>query len=100
MIYFDAYTHTHTEKREMESLPEALGRSAEQRQPPKNLHRETTEKDRGEELGPSPIALRPRQNTIPTMHLSSPFIAQGGRDVTTGYITLFFVLFGQLTRAT
>ena len=35
--------HTHTE-RKMETLPEALGCSAEQIQPPENLHRTIMEK--------------------------------------------------------
>ena len=48
-----------THKSEMETLPEALGRSAEQSQPPENLRRMAMENDRGEELGPSPAALRP-----------------------------------------
>ena len=51
-------TRTHTEN-EMETLSEALGRSAEQSQPPENLRRMAMENDRGEELGPSPAALRP-----------------------------------------
>ena len=43
----------------METLPEALGRSAEQSQPPENLRRMAMENDKGEELGPSLAALRP-----------------------------------------
>ena len=42
VVNSDAYTHR--ERREMETLPEALGRSAEQSQPPENLHRTTMEK--------------------------------------------------------
>ena len=51
-------TRTHTEK-EMETLSEALGRSAKQSQPLENLHRMAMEKNIGEELGPSSAALRP-----------------------------------------
>ena len=42
VVNSDAYTHR--ERREMETLPEALGRSAEQSQPPENLHKMTMKK--------------------------------------------------------
>ena len=38
------------QRSEMETLPEALGRSAEQSRPPENLRRTAMENDRGEEL--------------------------------------------------
>ena len=41
-----------TQRNEMETLPEALGRSTEQSQPPENLRKMAMENDRGEELGP------------------------------------------------
>ena len=50
---------THTQKSEMETLPEAHGRSTEQSQPPENLRKMAMESGRGEGLGPSPAALRP-----------------------------------------
>ena len=43
----------------MEALPEALGHSAEQSQPPENLRKTAMENERGEELDPSPAAPRP-----------------------------------------
>ena len=43
----------------METLPEALGRSAEQSQPPENLRKVAMKNDRGEELGPNLVALCP-----------------------------------------
>ena len=44
-LHTHTHTHTHTHaEREMETLPKALGHSAEQSQPPKNLHRTTMEK--------------------------------------------------------
>ena len=89
----DAYTHR--EKREMETLLEALGRSAEQRQPPENLHKATTKRDGGEELGPIPTTLRPRQNAIPhTIHLCL-FYNSRGEAVTTRYIIFILCPFGQ-----
>ena len=48
-----------TQKSEMETVLEANRRSAEQSQPPENLHRMAMESDRGEELGSSPAAIRP-----------------------------------------
>ena len=57
-----ALTHTHTVSLWSGALthtPEALGRSAEQSQPPENLRKMAMENDRGEELGPSPATLRP-----------------------------------------
>ena len=55
----NACSPTHTQKREMETLPEAYGRSAEQSQPPETCEETATENDRGGELGPSLAALRP-----------------------------------------
>ena len=65
-------TRTHTETRDGD-FAEALGLSTKHSQSPENLHRATNEKDRGEELGPSPAALRPRQNVIPTQSLLLSF---------------------------
>mgnify|MGYP006925731930 CR=1 FL=1 len=42
---------------------------------------ENNERDRGEELGPSPTLLRPRQNAIPTLPFFPPFYSQGEEDV-------------------
>ena len=43
----------------METLPEALGHSAEQSQPLETLRKMAMENDRGEGLGSSLAALRP-----------------------------------------
>ena len=56
----DAYSLTHTQKSEMETLTEAHGCSMKQSQPPDNLHRKRLwRNNRGGEFGPCPIALRP-----------------------------------------
>ena len=82
------HARTHTENG-METLPEALKRSTEQRQPPENLHIATIEKtERGEELGPSPEALRPSQNTIP-FTTSLPLFYSPRREV----VTIFHIIF-------
>ena len=75
----------------METLPEALGLSTEQRQPPESLHKAVIEKNRGEEFGPSPTALRPRPkcDTLMTQNEQPffkgplpPFIDKGREGVT------------------
>ena len=71
---------------------EALGLSTKQRQPPENLRRATTEKDRGEELVPSPTTLRPQQNAIPTQSLFLSFYSPGkeGRYISLHHIYSLF----------
>ena len=93
------HTHTHTHTRThtesgMETLPEALGRSAKQRQPLEDLHRTRLRRRQREEKSSVPV----RQDfvfhkTRPLFqYLSLSFKAQGGRPLPPVTSCLFPVL--------
>ena len=73
----------------METLPEAHRHSAEQSQPPENLHRMAMENDRGEELGSSPTTLIPSQNAI-SLSSPLPLFYSRRREVVTSCYSLSF----------
>ena len=86
----DAFSRT--QKSEMETLSETLGRSAEQSQPPENLHRTAMEKT--EEKSSVPVrhhfVLSKTRYIFPSLSLS--FIAQGARPLSSVTSCLFSVL--------
>ena len=81
-------THRDNADNTMEPLLEAHGLSRKQRQPLESA--ENNEEGELEEKScrDSSATLRPQQNAIPSQ---SPFVSfyNGGKDVTTGHLTLF-----------
>ena len=84
-------TPTHLES-EMETLPEAVGHSAEQSQPPEKLHRTTMEKTEEK----SSILVRQHfildKTRYLLRHVSLSFIVQGGRPLESLTSSLFSIL--------
>ena len=60
----------------METLPEALGHSAEQSQPPENLHKTSMEETEEKSSVPVLQHFVLPENAIPLQYLSLSFIAQ------------------------
>ena len=89
------FTHTHTEERDGDSAGSTRAfRGAESAS--RNLRRKRLwRNNRGEELGPSPAALRPLQCAIPFPSRLPLFYSSRREAVIIRYITLILCPFGQ-----
>ena len=79
----------------MEALPEALGHSAEQSQPPENLRKMVMENDRGEELDPSSGSTSSSLMHDPIIIPLPLFYSPRREVVITRYIMFILCPFGQ-----